>query len=158
MNFEPKKSLHEIFTEVGKVTAVSKKAEILKDNETDGLKHVLRGAYDKRVEWIVPDTPPPYEPSDAPEWDLADLQLEKEIMAIGRFALFNGQPTNQGRDLTTIRREQLFIQLLEGLHPSEADILLSMVKKRLDYKGLTPNLVNHAFPDLIPEEFAVKKR
>ena len=62
MNFEPKKSLHEIFTEVGKVTAVSKKAEILKDNETDGLKHVLRGAYDKRVEWNVTDTPQTYAP------------------------------------------------------------------------------------------------
>ena len=158
MNFEIKKSLHEIFTEVGKVTAVSKKAEILQKYETDGLKHILRGAYDKRIEWIVPDSPPPYEPSDAPDWDLADLHLEREVMATGRFALFDGQPTNQGKDLTTVRREQLFIQLLEGLHPTEADILLSMVKKRLDYKGLTSNLVNQAFPNLIPEEFMVKKK
>ena len=158
MNFEPKKSLHEIFTEVGKVTAVSKKAEVLKKYESNGLKAILRGAYDKRVEWIIPDTPPPFNPSDSPDWDLADIKLEKEAMSLGRFALFDGRPTNQGRDLTTLRREQLFIQLLEGLHPTESDILLSLVKKRLEYKGLTAKLVNQAFPDLIPAEYMIVKK
>ena len=158
MSFEINKSLHEIFTEVGKVTAVSKKVKLLQENESDGLKAILRGAYDKRVEWIVPDTPPPYKSSDAPDWDLAEIKLEREALSLGRFALFDGQPTSQGRGLTTLRREQLCIQLLEGLHPSEAEILLSIIKKRLEYKGLTSKLVNQAFPDLIPAEYMVVKK
>ena len=86
------------------------------------------------------------------------MQLEREALSLGRFALFDGQPTSQGRDLTTLRREQLFIQLLEGLHPSEAEILLSIIKKRLEYKGLTSKLVNQAFPNLIPAEYMVTKK
>ena len=153
-----RKSLHEIFTEVDKVTAVSKKAQILKDNESDGLKIVLRGAFDTGIEWLIPDSKPPYEPNDAPAYDLADMKLTLEASKIGRFAKFNGQETTQGRGLTKTRREQLFIQLLEGLHPTEAEILLSMVKKKLNYKGLTAKLSNKAFPNLIPEERMVKPK
>ncbi len=146
------KSLHEIFTEVDEVTSTAKKAQILQDNESDGLKIVLRGAFDTGIEWLVPDSKPPYQPNDAPDYDLADLQLAQEAKKIGRFATFNGEPTTQGKDLTKTRREVLFIQLLEGLHTTEAEILLSMVNKKLNYKGLTAKLSNKAFPDLIPEE------
>lgn len=146
------KSLHEIFTEVDKVTSVAKKAQILRENESDGLKVVLRGAFDTGIEWLVPDTKPPYEPNDAPDYDLADMQLVREAMKIGRFATFNGKSTTQGKNLPKTRREELFIQLLEGLHITEADILMSMVGKKLNYKGLTAKLSNRAFPNLIPED------
>ena len=146
------KSIHEIFTEVEKVTSVTKKAQILKDNESDGLKSVLRGAFDTGIKWLVPDTKPPFQPNDAPAYDLAEMHLQQEAKKIGRFAIFNGQPTAQGKDLTKTRRESLFIQLLEGLHISESEILLTMVNKKLNYKGLTAKLSNKAFPNLIPEE------
>ena len=146
------KSLHEIFTEIDKVTSVAKKAQILRENESDGLKVVLRGAFDRGIEWLVPDSKPPYEPNDAPDYDLADMQLVREAMKIGRFATFNGKSTTQGKDLSKTRREELFIQLLEGLHPTEAEILMSMIGKKLNYKGLTAKLTNRAFPDLIPED------
>ena len=146
------KSLHEIFAEIDKVTSVAKKAQILRENESDGLKVVLRGAFDRGIEWLVPDSKPPYEPNDAPDYDLADMQLVREAMKIGRFATFNGKSTTQGKDLSKTRREELFIQLLEGLHPTEAEILMSMIGKKLNYKGLTAKLTNRAFPDLIPEE------
>ena len=146
------KSLHEIFTEVDEVTSVAKKVQILKEHESDGLKIVLRGAFDTGIVWLVPDTKPPFQPNDAPDYDLADMQLVREAMKIGRFATFNGKPTTQGKDLSRTRREELFIQLLEGLHVTESEILLSMVNKKLNYKGLTAKLSNKAFPDLIPEE------
>tara|TARA_Y100000310_G_C20440982_1_gene696106 strand:- start:130 stop:594 length:465 start_codon:yes stop_codon:yes gene_type:complete len=146
------KSLHEIFTEVDKVTSTAKKAQILKDNESDGLKIVLRGAFDTGIKWLVPDTKPPFQPSDAPDYDLAEMHLQQEAKKIGRFATFNGRETAQGKDLSKTRREELFIQLLEGLHITESEILLTMVKKKLNYKGLTAKLSNKAFPDLIPEE------
>ena len=49
------------------------------------------------------------------------------------------------------RREQLFIEFVEGLHPTEAEIVFGMIKRRLPYKGLTEKLVKNAFPDLLPE-------
>ena len=106
----------------------------------------------------MPDSKPPFEPNDAPAYDLADMRLTQEAKKIGRFATFNGNPTAQGKDLSKTRREQLFIQLLEGLHITEAEILLTMVKKKLNYKGLTAKLSNKAFPDLIPVERMVKPK
>ena len=142
-------SLHEIFTDVAKETSINKKSEILKENDSQGLQIFLRCVFDDKVTWLVPDSKPPYEPNDAPEWDLADMRLEQEALKIGRFIQVDGQTPIQGRDLTRTRREELFIQLLEGLHPSEADLLMSGVKKKIKYKGLTKRVVQKAFPDLI---------
>ena len=142
-------SLHEIFEQVSKESSVNKKVEILKDNDSQGLQVFLRCVYDDSISWIIPDSTPPYEPNDAPEWDLADMKLEQEVLKIGRFIQVDGQTPIQGRDLTRTRREDLFIQLLEGLHSTEADLLMSGVKKKIKYKGLTKRVVQKAFPDLI---------
>ena len=142
-------SLHEIFTDVAKETSINKKSEILQEHDSQGLQIFLRCVFDDKITWLVPDSKPPYEPNDAPEWDLADSRLEQEALKIGRFIQVDGQTPNQGRDLTKSRREELFIQLLEGLHPTEADLLLSGVKKKIKYKGLTKRVVQKAFPDLI---------
>ena len=77
------------------------------------------------------------------------MKLEQEVLKIGRFIQVDGQTPTQGRDLTKTRREQLFNQLLEGLHTTEAGLLLSGVKKKIKYKGLTKRVVQKAFPDLI---------
>lgn len=152
------KSLHEIFTEVGTKTKVSDKISILQHHESDGVKAILRGAYDSRIEWAIPNTPPPYTPSESPSYDLADSKLEIAAMELGKFATFNGNPTNQGLNIPQVQRENHFIQLLESLHETEADLLKNVIKRKLPYKGLTPNLVNQAFPNLLPEEDAQPKK
>ena len=143
------RSLHEIFTDVAKETSINKKSAILQEHDSQGLQIFLRCVFDDKVTWLVPDSKPPYEPNDAPEWDLAETRLEQEALKIGRFIQVDGQTPLQGRELTRTRREQLFIQLLEGLHPTEADLLMSGVKKKIKYKGLTKRVVDKAFPDLI---------
>ena len=143
------RSLHEIFTDVAEESSINKKVEILKDNDSQGLQVFLRCVFDDKIAWLIPDSKPPYEPNDAPEWDLADMKLEQEVLKVGRFIQVDGQTPTQGRDLTKTRREQLFIQLLEGLHTTEAGLLLSGVKKKIKYKGLTKRVVQKAFPDLI---------
>jgi len=152
------KSLHEIFEEIGTKTKVSDKVSILQDHESDGVKAILRGAFDTRIDWLVPNSPPPYTPNESPSYDLADSKLEIAAMEIGKFANFNGNPTNQSRNLTQVQRENHFIQLLESLHQSEAEILKNVIKRKLPYNGLTPNLVNQAFPNLLQEADAQPKK
>ena len=152
------KSVHEIFTAVSEKTKVSDKVSILQHHSSDGIKAILRGAYDTRIDLLVPNTPPPYTPNESPSHDLADSNLENAAIEIGKFANFNGQATNQSRNLTQVQRENHFIQLLESLHESEAEILKNVIKRKLPYKGLTPNLVNQAFPNLLPEEDAQPKK
>ena len=47
------------------------------------------------------------------------------------------------------RREYLFIELLESIHPKEAELLLQVKDKKLKCNGLTYNLVKETFPKLI---------
>ena len=152
------KSVHEIFEEVSEKTKISDKVSILQEHESDGIKAILRGAFDTRIDWLVPNTPPPYTPNESPSYDLADSSLEVAAMELGKFANFNGQATNQSRNISQIQRENHFIQLLESLHQSEADLLKNVIKRKLPYKGLTPNLVNQAFPNLLPEDDAQPKK
>ena len=52
-------------------------------------------------------------------------------------------------NLKSVRREEIFIQVLESVHPREAKVLLAVKEKNLPYKGLTKKLVDEAFPGLI---------
>ena len=47
----PNKSLPEFFQDVADEKSINRKAEILKENRTDGLLAILRSAFDKRIEW-----------------------------------------------------------------------------------------------------------
>jgi hypothetical protein len=56
------------------------------------------------------------------------------------------------KDLTNIKREQLFINLLESVHPTEAKLLIAIKDRTLDkmYKKITKKLVTEA--GFIPPE------
>jgi len=47
------------------------------------------------------------------------------------------------------KRERMFIQMLESIHPADAELVLSMVEKKSPVKFLTKKLVQEAFPKLI---------
>ena len=143
---------HDLFSQIGAENGIKKKVAILQENESANLKAVLRSAFDKRITWTIPDSKPPYEPNETEEWDDVPLKLHDAIMGIGRFANINGNPTNQARQLTRMQREQAFIGILEKLHKHEADIVIGLLKRKINYKGITPRLVNQAFPELLPNE------
>ena len=51
--------------------------------------------------------------------------------------------------LSTIRRETIFIQMLEGLHPKEADIIIAVKDKNLeDMYDISFDVVEEAYPDI----------
>ena len=73
------RSLHEIFTDVAKETSINKKSAILQEHDSKGLQIFLRCVFDDKVTWLVPDSKPPYEPNDAPEWDLAESSRKTQL-------------------------------------------------------------------------------
>jgi hypothetical protein len=52
--------------------------------------------------------------------------------------------------LKSLRRETIFINILQGLHPLEAEILCLVKDKKLEtkYKSITKELVSEAYPDI----------
>ena len=56
-----------------------------------------------------------------------------------------------GENLTKIKREQIFIQILETVHREDAKLLIDMIAQK-GYKGLTVKQINEAFGNIINEE------
>ena len=150
----PNKSLPEFFQEIADEKSINRKAEILKENQSDGLLAVLRSAFDARIEWVVPDTKPPFDENPEEDWSKCEIYLEDAAMRFGRYCKFDGELTAQAkgagfRNLAECEHE--FITVMKQLHTSEADLLVEIVNKRLPYKGLTARVVNQAWPGLLPE-------
>jgi hypothetical protein len=154
---------HEILELVSKQRSRESKIELLQKYQNDALTALLIWNFDNSVISLIPQGDVPY--SAAADMtsgnDTLSAAIEKQISdkmidAIGgnqkttlrnevnKFHLFilGGNDT-----LTAVRRETIFIQLLEGLHPKEARILCLVKDKKLSsiYK-IDLDLVKEAYP------------
>lgn len=122
---------------------VDRLAALQKERGNAALLTVLQGAFDPRIEWLLPEGVPPFKKNDLP--DLESV-LYAEIRKIYLFV-------KGGNDnLKPLRRESLFIQLLESCAPADADLLCAIKDKKMPYKGIDAKLVKEAFPGLLPNE------
>ena len=132
--------ISEIFTKINNAKDKPKKIEVLKQYDTPGMRMILKGAFDPKIEWDLPEGTPPYIANEAPA-GTEHTFLEVEAKRLYNFAKGGNDQLNK------IRKETLFIQMLEGLHASEAKVLIDVKNKSLNktYKGLTSDMVKEAF-------------
>ena len=132
--------MSEVLDKVAKAKTKKQKVELLRQHNTDALRMVLKSSFDPRIEWDLPEGDVPYTPNDAPEGTEHNM-LVHEARTLYHY-IKGGNP-----QLTQNRRENMFIQLLEGLHQDEAEIVVSAKDKGLHrkYKGLSANVVREAF-------------
>ena len=130
----------EIFTKINNAKDKPKKIEVLKQYDTPGMRMILKGAFDPKIEWDLPPGTPPYIENEAPA-GTEHTFLEIEAKRLYNFAKGGNDQLNK------IRKETLFIQMLEGLHADEAKVLIDIKNKSLNktYKGLTSEMVKEAF-------------
>ena len=130
----------EILDKVHKAKTKDQKVKILRENNTDALRMLLKAAYDPKIKWVFPAGEVPYTPNDAP------AGTEHTVLAMEAKKLWH---FIQGADNQTKqhRKESMFFQMLEGLHESEAKLLVNAKDKKLHqvYKGLSTNVVREAF-------------
>lgn len=133
--------VYEILDEVAKVPSRKEKVEVLQKYNCLALRDVLKGAFDDSIEFILPAGEPPFKEKDDPSNSL--LKMSKRL----RYFVKGGP----GERLRVPRRERMYIELLETIHPSDARLIVWMKDKKLagKYKGLTKKIVQEAFPKLI---------
>ena len=133
-------SFHEILTKVNNAKDKPKKLEVLQKYDTNELRMFLKGAFDDKLEWLLPEGSPPYTPNEAPV-GTAHTWLKQEVKRMFHF-LKGGNP-----QLSQMKRDNMFIQMLEGLSEEEAKLLVWAKDNELNkhYKGLTANLIKEAF-------------
>ena len=158
----------EILELASKQRSNAKKIEVLKTYEHDSLKSVLIWNFDDTVISLLPEGDVPYgdvkdqnvysgtlsqnlsrEASGGESATVQDLQgrgrtsLRKEYQNLYHYVR-GGNDT-----LSTIRREMMFINLLQGLHPKESEVLiLTKDKKLTDKYKITFKNVKESFPDI----------
>ena len=132
--------ISEILDKVSKLKTKKEKVAWLKDQNTDGLRVVIKSSFDPKIKWLLPEGDVPFRRNDAPAGtEHTDLHMESRKL----YHFIEGG----NYDITQTKRETLFIQVLEGLQESDADVLVAAKEKSLHrkFKGLSDNVVKEAF-------------
>ena len=158
----------EILELASKQRSNAKKVEVLKTYEHDSLKSVFIWNFDESVVSLLPEGDVPYANADEQSVYSGTLS-ENLVKEAGGGASATGQDLDgRGRtslrrewqnlyhyvkggnnSLSTIRREMMFINLLQGLHPKEAEVIILTKDKKLQTKyKITLENVKEAYPDI----------
>lgn len=134
-------SITEIIRGAAEKKTKEEKIDFLRKNDNPALRIVLKYTYDNTIEFLIPNTPPPWEKNEYE--DEAKSLLFREARKLKMFIKNGGYDT-----LNKVKREQLFISLLEDVDNDDADTLCQMISKK-PFDGLTKKTIEEAFPDLI---------
>ena len=107
--------LSEVLTKVNNAKTKDKKIAVLKENDSEALRMVIKSSFDPKIKWVLPEGNVPFKPNEAPEGTEHTL-LSQEVKRFYHFI--------EGADNVTprMRKETMFIQMLEGLHIDEAPV------------------------------------
>ena len=124
--------ISEILDKVHKAKTKSQKVDILRMNDSQSLRMILKASFDPTKKWVIPSGEVPFTPNDAPI-GTEHTVLASEAKKLYHFIEGGDNETKQSR------KENMFIQMCEGLHESEAKLLIAAKDKRLHqvYKGLS---------------------
>jgi hypothetical protein len=137
--------ISEIFSQISKIKNVAERQNALATCANNkALMQILHACFHPEVKFVLPDGAPNYTKLEKS----VDAQgtLYREAKKLYLFIEGLAPPMHQ------LRRETLFVQLLEALDPDDAELLLSVKDKKMPYKGITYDLVASTFPGLLPEE------
>ena len=139
-----RKEVFEVFEEYKKADSRESRLDVLKKYEDNwAFKDILRGSFDESLEFNLPEGRPPFTPNKP---ESVPSTLTKQHKQFGKFI-----KGGQGDQIPAFKRENQFVQLLESVHPEDAEYVLKMVAKKPPCRYITKKLVQEAFPNLICE-------
>jgi hypothetical protein len=134
------RSVSEILSNISEEKDVKKRKDLLaQQSKNQGVIAMLQLAFDPNVKFQLPEGDPPYKPCE---------YLDQQGMlynSVRKIAMF----LDPNSKLPQLKKEVLFVGLLESLDPQDAKLLLAVKDKKMPYKGITKKLVAETFPNLI---------
>lgn len=134
-----RKPISEIINQAGKLRSKAQKVEWLQKNDSVPLRIVLRLWYDENIEFLVPDSAPPYKENATSD---EGMMMYHEARKLRIFVKGGGYD-----NLQQAKRESLFIGLLEDVCDEDSKMLCQMITRE-KVKGLTKQTLEDAFPRL----------
>lgn len=165
----PNPFVFEVLELVSKQRTNAKKVEVLKQYEHDSLKTIFIWNFDESVISLLPEGPVPYgdlKDQNVYSGNLSDNLIreagggesatQQDLQGRGRTSLRREYQNlyhfvkGGNNSLSTIRREMMFINILEGLHPKEAEVICLVKDKQLQTKyRITLENVKESYPDIV---------
>lgn len=136
------KHVYEIFEAAAEAPSRVEKQQVLSENNCLALRDIVKGAYDDTIDFsLLPKGEPPFNPAEEPKESLMDKSTTLRYFVKG----------GPGEKLPAVRREAMFIELLESIHPKDARLVIWMKDKDLaqKYKGITKKLCQGVWEGLI---------
>ena len=134
--------MHEVLQKVSNAKTKKEKIKLLQEMNSNALRMLLIINFDDSVVSMLPPGDVPYTPNDAPEGTEHTI-LEKEARLLHHF--FKG-----GSNVSQVKREQMFVQMLEGLNAGEAEALIKAKDKQIGKRWkITKATVSEAFPSIV---------
>ena len=142
-NSNPRLLISEILRKVSNAKTKKEKVDLLKKHNSTALRQLMIINFDESIISELPEGDVPYTPNDAPV-GTDHTRLESEYKGLYRF-FKGGDPR-----IKALKRETLFVQLLEGLSAEEAELLVLCKDGRLNekYKRITKAVISEAFPQI----------
>ena len=151
--------ISEVLQRVSNAKTKAAKVEILQEYSTDALKRILLCNFAKSITFVFPPGKTPYTPNDKPKGVQHQMlitehrMLEKFIIKTLNGVSWYGCSNAQQPTLSQLKKENLWMQILEGLHAEEAELLDLLKDKNITkrYKITRQNVID-AFPELKLQE------
>jgi len=161
---------YEVLNLVSKQRSNVKKVEVLKKYDHPSLKALFIWNFDESIVSVLPPGEVPYAATSEQNSFSGTLsgKIEDAVSKMSEMGSNSLGSQDQGRssirkeyqkfynfikggndNLSSLRRESMFINILQGLHPLEAEILILVKDKKLDTKyKITKEIVTEAYPDI----------
>ena len=171
VDLPPNPFTFEVLALASKQRSSAKKVEVLKKYEHESIKAIFIWNYDDSVISLLPPGEVPYAGLDEQN-SFSGTMSGKVDDAVNKMAELGSNSlgaNDQGHTsilkeydkffnfikggndrISSLRRETMFINILQGLHPREAEILCLVKDKQLEtkYKTITKDIVSAAYPDI----------
>ena len=133
-------TVHEIFTKINNAKDKPQKIDILRSFDNQAMRTLLKAAFDPKIKFDLPEGNPPFIRNEAPA-GTEHTSLASEAKKLYHFVV------GGNNEITKLKKETMFIQMLEGLQEKDADVLMAIKNKNLNnvYKGLTAQMVKETF-------------
>lgn len=142
MKLPPDQLVSEVIQRVSNAKTRDEKIQILRHYDSPALRAVLIWNFNSKVESALPEGEVPYKANDAP----IGTEHSKLIHEWRKFNHFVKGVT----DTAQTKRETMFIQMLESLHESEAELMCILKDKQLHKRfKITKVVVQEAFPEIV---------
>jgi len=162
--------IFEIFDLCGQQRSVAKKVEVLQKYSHPCLKTIFIWNFDETVQSVLPVGDVPYAAVDEMDSfkgtlsekiaDAVEKMGEMGSRSLGsqdqgqtslrkEFSKFYNFVKGGNDGLSSLRKETMFINILQGLHPLEAEIVCLTKDKKLETKyKISKDVASQAYPDI----------